>query len=65
MEQSRRAYPGRWAALRWSFGRGVVLGLGVEIGVAERVGLSLVLGVRPWGLPDFEKFRRKNDATPV
>lgn len=33
--------------------------------VAERVGLSLVLGVRPWGLPDFEKFRRKNDATPA
>ena len=33
--------------------------------VAERVGLSLVLGVRPWGLPDFEKFRRKNDTTPA
>jgi transcriptional regulator with XRE-family HTH domain len=30
--------------------------------VAERVGLSMVLGVRPWGLPDFEKFRRKPDA---
>ncbi len=33
--------------------------------VAERVGLSLVLGVRPWGLPDFEKFRRKNDSNPA
>jgi len=30
--------------------------------VAERVGLSLVLGVRPWGLPDFEKFRRKAEV---
>lgn len=30
--------------------------------VTERVGLSLVLGVRPWGLPDFEKFRRKAEA---
>jgi DNA-binding Xre family transcriptional regulator len=28
--------------------------------VSERVGLSLVLGVRPWGLPDFEKYRRKS-----
>jgi DNA-binding Xre family transcriptional regulator len=33
--------------------------------VAERIGLSLVLGVRPWGLPDFEKFRRKNESTPA
>ena len=28
--------------------------------VAERVGLSMVLGVRPWGLPDFEKWRRRD-----
>ncbi len=30
--------------------------------VSEKIGLSLVLGVRPWGLPDFEKYRRKPDA---
>lgn len=28
---------------------------------SERVGLSLVLGVRPWGLPDFGKWRRVAD----
>lgn len=30
--------------------------------VAERVGLSLVMGVRPWGLPDFEKWRRRESG---
>lgn len=27
---------------------------------AERIGLSMVMGVRPWGLPDFEKWRRRD-----
>ena len=27
--------------------------------VTEKIGLSVVLGVRPWGLPDFEKYRRR------
>ncbi len=33
--------------------------------VSERVGLSMVLGVRPWGLPDFEKWRRRDPADPA
>lgn len=33
--------------------------------VSERIGLSMVLGVRPWGLPDFEKWRRQGSAPEV